>query len=119
MTARDSRASTPNVPTQEELRTRLSSLQYHVTQEKGTERAFTGRYSAHTAPGTYYCVCCGTDLFESEKKFDAGGIEGERDAYIEAGMQAYEHGLRRRLLWLVYIIPMVVVLATVYAVNYQ
>ena len=59
-------------PTQEELRTRLSSLQYHVTQEKGTERAFTGRYAAHTAPGTYYCVCCGTDLFESEKKFDAG-----------------------------------------------
>jgi len=59
-------------PTKEELRTRLSSLQYHVTQEKGTERAFTGRYAAHTAPGTYYCVCCGADLFESEKKFDAG-----------------------------------------------
>jgi peptide-methionine (R)-S-oxide reductase len=59
-------------PTQEELRTRLSSLQYHVTQEKGTERAFTGKYAAHTAPGTYYCVVCNTDLFESEKKFDAG-----------------------------------------------
>jgi peptide-methionine (R)-S-oxide reductase len=59
-------------PTKEDLRTRLSSLQYHVTQEKGTERAFTGRYAAHTAPGTYYCVCCGADLFESEKKFDAG-----------------------------------------------
>lgn len=54
-----------------------------------------------------------------EKKFDAGGIEGERDAYIEAGMQAYEHGLRRRLLWLVYIIPTVVIAATVYFVNYQ
>jgi peptide-methionine (R)-S-oxide reductase len=59
-------------PTREELRARLSSLQYHVTQEKGTERAFTGQYSAHSEPGTYYCVCCGTDLFESEKKFDAG-----------------------------------------------
>jgi peptide-methionine (R)-S-oxide reductase len=59
-------------PTPEELRTRLSSLQYHVTQEKGTERAFTGKYAAHTAPGTYFCVCCNTDLFESEKKFDAG-----------------------------------------------
>ena len=54
-----------------------------------------------------------------EKKFDAGGIEGERDAYIEAGMQAYEHGLRRRLLWLVYIIPTVVIAVTVYFVNYQ
>lgn len=54
-----------------------------------------------------------------EKKYDAGGIEGERDAYIEAGMQAYEHGLRRRLLWLVYIIPTVMIALTVYFVNYQ
>ncbi|MEO5620586.1 MAG: hypothetical protein ABIQ85_06675 [Cypionkella sp.] len=54
-----------------------------------------------------------------EKKFDAGGIEGDRDAYIEAGMQAYEHGLRRRLLWLVYIIPTLAVGVTIYFVNYQ
>jgi hypothetical protein len=54
-----------------------------------------------------------------EKKYDAGGIEGERDDYIEAGMQAYEHGLRRKLLWLVYIIPTVVIVVTVYFVNYQ
>jgi peptide-methionine (R)-S-oxide reductase len=59
-------------PTQDELRARLSSLQFHVTQEKGTERAFTGAYEAHSAPGTYFCICCETDLFESEKKFDAG-----------------------------------------------
>ncbi len=59
-------------PNPEELRTRLSSLQYHVTQEKGTERAFSGQYSAHTERGTYYCVVCHADLFESEKKFDAG-----------------------------------------------
>jgi len=59
-------------PTREELRSRLSSLQYHVTQEKGTERAFSGQYSAHAEAGTYYCICCGTELFESEKKFDAG-----------------------------------------------
>ena len=54
-----------------------------------------------------------------ERKFEAGGIEGDRDAYIEAGMQAYEHGLKRRLLWLVYIIPTVVGVVTVYFVNYQ
>lgn len=54
-----------------------------------------------------------------EKKFDAGGIEGDRDTYIEDGMKAYEHGLRRRLLWLVYIIPTAVVAVTVYFVNYQ
>jgi hypothetical protein len=54
-----------------------------------------------------------------EKKYDAGGIEGERRDYIEAGMQAYERGLRRKLLWLVYIIPTVVVGVTIYFVNYQ
>ena len=58
-------------PTAEELRQRLSSLQYHVTQEKGTERAFTGKYHAHAAAGTYVCVCCGTELFRSDTKFDA------------------------------------------------
>lgn len=54
-----------------------------------------------------------------EKKFDAGGIEGDRDAYIEAGMQAYNKSLRRRLIWLVYIIPAVGVSATIYFINYQ
>lgn len=54
-----------------------------------------------------------------EKKFDAGGIEGDRDAYINAGMEAYRHGLQHRLIWLVYIIPTVVVAVTVYLVNYQ
>jgi hypothetical protein len=48
-----------------------------------------------------------------------GAAPDERDAYIEAGMEAYRHGLRRKLIWLVYIIPMAVVLATVYYVNYQ
>jgi peptide-methionine (R)-S-oxide reductase len=56
----------------EALRTRLSSLQFHVTQEKGTERAFTGKYAAHAEVGTYACLCCGSELFRSEKKFDAG-----------------------------------------------
>jgi len=59
-------------PTRDELRTRLTPLQFHVTQEKGTERPFTGKYSASSEKGTYTCVCCGTELFESEKKFDAG-----------------------------------------------
>ena len=54
-----------------------------------------------------------------EKLFDAGDVEGDRDAYIEAGMQAYKHGLRRKLILLVYVIPAVVVAVTVYLVNYQ
>ncbi len=48
-----------------------------------------------------------------------GAAIADRDAYIEAGMADYRGGLRRKLIWLVYIIPMAAVLATVYAVNYQ
>lgn len=59
-------------PDPAELRARLTPIQYHVTQEKGTERPFSGEYETHWEQGTYFCVVCGTDLFESEKKFDAG-----------------------------------------------
>ncbi|MFO7326247.1 MAG: peptide-methionine (R)-S-oxide reductase MsrB [Pseudomonadota bacterium] len=59
-------------PDPDELRRRLTPIQYHVTQEKGTERPFSGEFEAHWEPGTYYCVVCGTDLFESDTKFDAG-----------------------------------------------
>ncbi len=59
-------------PDPDELRRRLTPLQYQVTQEKATERAFTGEYAAHWVAGTYYCICCGADLFESDNKFDAG-----------------------------------------------
>ena len=54
-----------------------------------------------------------------EKEFDAGGVEGDRDAYIEAGLLSYKSGLRYRLIWLVYVIPTVLVAVTVYIVNYQ
>lgn len=54
-----------------------------------------------------------------EKRFDLGGIEGNRDAFIESGMARYEKSLRRRLLWLVYIIPMAVMGVTIYLVNYH
>jgi peptide-methionine (R)-S-oxide reductase len=54
------------------LRERLTPEQYHVTQEQGTERPFTGDYVDMKADGTYQCVCCAASLFSSEHKFDSG-----------------------------------------------
>jgi peptide-methionine (R)-S-oxide reductase len=61
-----------DLPSDEELRARLSDEQYRVTQQKGTERAFTGAYVDHKADGTYHCVCCNAPLFSSAKKYDSG-----------------------------------------------
>lgn len=58
--------------TQEELRKRLTPKQYHVTQERGTESAFTGEFTYHKDEGTYHCVVCGAPLFSSQTKFDSG-----------------------------------------------
>jgi len=55
-----------------DLRTKLSSEQFEITQNKGTERAFTGRYVDHKEDGTYRCVCCDAELFSSEQKYDSG-----------------------------------------------
>ena len=51
---------------------RLTSEQYHVTQESGTEAAFSGKYWDEKRAGTYACVVCGEPLFSSETKFDSG-----------------------------------------------
>ncbi|NLV55362.1 MAG: peptide-methionine (R)-S-oxide reductase MsrB [Acidimicrobiales bacterium] len=59
-------------PTEAELRERLTPLQYEVTQQAGTERAFTGEYWDTKDPGTYRCVVCDTPLFRSETKFESG-----------------------------------------------
>lgn len=55
-----------------ELRERLSPEQYVVTQQAGTERAFTGKYWDTTEDGTYRCIVCDEPLFTSDTKYDAG-----------------------------------------------
>ena len=57
---------------EDELRERLSPLQYHITQESGTEQAFTGETWDQKKSGTYYCVVCSAALFSSESKFESG-----------------------------------------------
>ncbi|KAK9086025.1 hypothetical protein Sjap_026436 [Stephania japonica] len=56
----------------EEWKKRLTSEQFYITRQKGTERAFTGEYWNTKTPGTYHCICCDTPLFESSTKFDSG-----------------------------------------------
>ncbi len=59
-------------PGEDELRARLSDEQFQVTQHKGTERAFTGRFLHHKDRGVYMCVVCDAELFASETKYDSG-----------------------------------------------
>ena len=85
--------------TDAEWRAQLTETQYRVTREKGTERAFTGRFWDHWKDGTYRCVCCGAPLFASQTKFDAGCgwpsyFQPLREGIIER-VEDRSHGMRR------------------------
>jgi len=60
------------IKSDEEWKEVLSPEEYRILREKGTERAFTGKYWDHHELGTYICAACGTELFESDTKFDSG-----------------------------------------------
>ena len=57
---------------EQEWREQLTSEQYEVCRQKGTEPAFAGRYWDTKEAGIYRCVCCGQDLFSSQTKYDSG-----------------------------------------------
>ena len=58
--------------TEEEWRSRLSPEEYSILREKGTERAFTGKYYNEHSDGIYCCAGCGEPLFDAHVKFESG-----------------------------------------------
>lgn len=55
-----------------DLKKSLTKLQYHVTQEQGTEAPFSGELNDCKEEGIYKCICCDSELFISDSKFDSG-----------------------------------------------
>ncbi len=85
--------------TEAEWRAQLDPMDYQVTRQAATERAFTGRYWDHFERGAYKCICCGERLFESDTKFDAGCgwpsyWQPAQDGVIERVMD-HSHGMVR------------------------
>lgn len=82
-----------------ELKTRLSDEEYRVTQLKGTERPFSGKYVDSKEDGTYSCIVCGEALFGSTEKYDSGcgwpsfwqSLDQSKIKYIED----LSHGMKR------------------------
>ena len=64
--------SDTKIKTDKEWKAELTPMQYQVTREHGTERAFTGEYDKHKEDGVYECVCCGAPLWDSQQKYDSG-----------------------------------------------
>jgi peptide-methionine (R)-S-oxide reductase len=58
--------------TEQEWQQLLTPEQYQVLRQKGTERAFSGRYVDAKQDGMYRCAACGNELFDADAKFDSG-----------------------------------------------
>jgi peptide-methionine (R)-S-oxide reductase len=85
--------------TDADWRTQLTPEQYHVARQKGTERAFTGKYWNNHDKGVYRCVCCGAELFDSAHKFESGSgwpsFWQPAKAENVASESDHSHGMKR------------------------
>ncbi len=77
----------------------LNEMEYHVLRNKGTERPFTGEYDKFYEEGTYSCAGCGTDLFDSEHKYNSGcgwpAFWGELESATIERVKDTSHGMVR------------------------
>jgi methionine-R-sulfoxide reductase len=82
-----------------EWKKQLTPEQYHVLREKGTERAFSGKYWNTKDKGTYKCAGCGAELFKSDTKFDSGcGWPSFYESLDKSAIEEHidlSHGMRR------------------------
>lgn len=87
------------VKSDEEWRKQLTPEQYRILREKGTERAFTGKYWDTKDEGVYKCAGCGAELFVSDTKFDSGcgwpSFFAPADSTIVAEHADFSHGMIR------------------------
>jgi len=58
--------------TDQKYKDKLTTEQFRITREQGTEPAFSGEYYLHKETGIYHCVCCDAPLFNSDAKYDSG-----------------------------------------------
>ncbi len=73
-----------------EWQTCLTPEEYRILREKGTERAFTGKYYHHKEDGNYICAACENELFSSETKYDSGSGWPSFSAAIAEGKIKYK-----------------------------
>ncbi len=86
------------LPTEEELKSRLTPEEYAVLREKGTEAPFSGEYVHTDTEGMFRCKVCGNALFSSDTKFDSGTGWPSFDQAIPGAVELKEdhaHGMRR------------------------
>ena len=86
--------------TDEEWKKKLTPEQYHVTRQKGTERPYTSKLVSFNDKGIYKCICCDTELFKSDFKFDShcgwpAFSKASNEETVIARIEDRSHGMLR------------------------